>query len=237
MLPACENANGLQSSNPSNNAATLKMKSSFTVTPLCVLLTVLQIACDPANAGEPVRAEFNMAAKWNAAWFRAAAQALPFSFSYGRKSATVLLAEWPRKFTQRKLDDARTERTLVWNDPVTGLSVRCVAVEYADYPVVEWTAYFKNTGTSDTAILENIQGLDTSFERGEKGEFVLHGIKGDFCTTDSYEPYQHTLTPNWKKRFSPPDYSGKSCDGPDGWPYYNLQIPGGGVIIAVGWPG
>jgi alpha-galactosidase len=38
-------------------------------------------------------------------------------------------------------------------------------------------------------------------------------------------------------RFAPPDWSGKSCDGPAGWPYFNLQTPGGGVIVAVGWPG
>jgi alpha-galactosidase len=36
--------------------------------------------------------------------------------------------------------------------------------------------------------------------------------------------------------FSPAG-SGKSCDGPAGWPYYNLQMPGGGVILAIGWPG
>ncbi len=39
------------------------------------------------------------------------------------------------------------------------------------------------------------------------------------------------------KKYTPPHYSGKSCDGPNGWPYYNLQMPGGGVILAVGWPG
>ena len=43
------------------------------------------------------------------------------------------------------------------------------------------------------------------------------------------------------KRCSPPvagdKVSGKSSDGPDGWPYFNLQTPGGGVILAVGWPG
>jgi alpha-galactosidase len=43
------------------------------------------------------------------------------------------------------------------------------------------------------------------------------------------------------KRFSPPvageKVSGKSSDGPEGWPYFNLQRPGGGIIMAVGWPG
>ena len=132
----------------------------------------------------------------------------------------------------------RTERRLVWTDAESGLQVRCEGVEYADYPAIEWTVYFKNNGVTNTPILESIQGLDTSFRRGANGEFVLHGIKGDFCTADSYEPYQLKLVPGLTKNFSPPNYSGKSCDGPEGWPYYNLQLPGdGGVILAVGWPG
>jgi alpha-galactosidase len=162
---------------------------------------------------------------------------LPFSFVYGGRASAELLRAWPTGITRRPIDDARTEHTGTWVDPATGLQVRCVAVEYDDYPVVEWTVYLKNVGTNNTPILENVQGLDASFERGTNGEFLLHGIKGDSCTADSYEPYQLRLIPNLVKRFGPPDYSGKSCDGPEGWPYYNLQTAEGGVILAVGWPG
>ena len=109
----------------------------------------------------------------------------------------------------------------------------------ADYPVVEWTVYFKNTGTSEHADPGEHPGTGhVVSSAATAASFVLHGIKGDFCTADSYEPYQHTLDSRaGRSNFSPPDYSGKSCDGPDGWPYYNLQMPGGGVILAVGWPG
>lgn len=110
-------------------------------------------------------------------------------------------------------------------------------MEYQDFPAVEWIVYFKNNGVTNTPILDTILGLETSFRRGKSGEFLLHGIKGDSCSADSYEPYQLELIPGLKKHFSPPDYSGKSSDGPDGWPYYNLQMPGGGIILAVGWPG
>ncbi len=162
---------------------------------------------------------------------------VPFSFTYGGRPSAEFLAAWPGKTDGRQVDEQRTERTRTWTDLATGLQIRCVAVEYADFPVVEWTVYFKNIGGKETPILENIQGLDTSFERGARGEFVLHGIKGDFCAADSYEPYELQLSSNLVKNFSPPNYSGKSCDGPDGWPYYNLQMPGSGVILAVGWPG
>jgi alpha-galactosidase len=162
----------------------------------------------------------------------------PFSFELEGRASPEFLPDWPVRSNGRKLDKARTERTLAWTDPRSGLVVRCVAVEYAHSPAVEWTVYFKNTGATPTPILKNIQGLDAFFRRADKGEFHLHGIKGDSCTADSYEPYQLELLPGLAKSFSPPEYSGKSCDGPNGWPYYNLQMPeGGGVILAVGWPG
>jgi alpha-galactosidase len=164
-------------------------------------------------------------------------QPLPFSFVYDGRVSGELLTAWPRRTEARQIDAARTEYTCTWVDPVTRLQVRCAALDYVDFPVVEWTVYFTNTGTNRTPILENVQGLDASFERGALGEFVLHGIKGDFCAADSYEPYQVTLNPGLTRTFGPPDYSGKSCDGPEGWPYYNLQLPGGGLILAIGWPG
>ena len=161
----------------------------------------------------------------------------PYSFVYGGKASESLLTEWPRKVESRKLDAHRARHTLTWTDPKTGLEVRCVAVDYADYPAVEWTVWFKNTGTEDTPILQNIQGLDARFEREAKdGEFILNGIKGDFYSAESYEPYRRVLAADSTAKFAPPG-SGKSSDGPDGWPYFNLQYPGGGAIMAVGWPG
>ncbi len=160
---------------------------------------------------------------------------LPISFVYGGQSSDDLLATWPMKTNTQKLDDVRTQRTFTWTDPRTGLEVRCVAVEYTDFPAVEWTVYLKNTGQADTPILENIQALDVRFERSADGEFVLHGNKGDWCAPQSYEPYQVTLGPNAVQRFAPD--GGRPTNGPKGWPYYNLQMPGGGVILAVGWPG
>ena len=160
---------------------------------------------------------------------------LPFSFVYGDQPSDKLLPEWPRKAETAKLDAARTQHTITWTDPKTGLEVRCIAVDYADYPAMEWTVYFKNTGNANTPILKDIQGLDATFHRGAKGEFVLHGNKGDWCVPQSYEPFRHTLEPNTTRRFAPS--GGRPTNGPDGWPYYNLRMPGGGLILAVGWCG
>jgi alpha-galactosidase len=165
------------------------------------------------------------------------AKTIPFSFTYGGKSSADILPGWSAPPTVHALDANRTESDFTWSDLQTGLEVRCVVVEYRDYPAVEWTAYFKNTGSQDTPLLENIQGLDAVFHRGQGSEFVLNGIKGDWCNAESYEPYRLTLDPGASKHFTPSDNVGKSCSGPDGWPYFNLQTPGGGVLMAVGWPG
>ena len=156
-----------------------------------------------------------------------------FSFVYDGKPSSALLAEWGAKRASKKLDDKRTQRTLTWTDPKTGLEVRCVSVEYADFPTVEWTVYFANTGKTDSPILSDVRALDTRFERGGQGEFVLHHNKGSFVRPDDFEPLETTLGPDSKQRFAPP--GGRPCGFV--WPYFNLEKPGGGAIIVVGWPG
>jgi alpha-galactosidase len=160
---------------------------------------------------------------------------LPFSFIFDGKASSDLLKTWQKKTETNKVDINRTQYIITWTDNKTGLEVRCLAVEYSDFSVIDWTVYFKNTGTSNTPILKDIQGLDSRFEKDTNGKFVLHGNKGDWCVAESYEPYHLTLDPNMKKRFAP--VGGRPTNGPEGWPYYNLQMPGGGLIIAVGWPG
>jgi alpha-galactosidase len=158
---------------------------------------------------------------------------LPFSFIYRGLSSDALLAEWPGKTSTEKVGSHATRQVRSWTEPATGLEVRWVIVDYADFPAVEWTVYFKNTGTNDTAILESIQGLDTRLERGKGGEFVLHGNKGDWCTADSFAPFSEPLGPQAVKKFA--SFGGRPTN--HAWPYYNLQFPGGGVFVAIGWPG
>lgn len=159
--------------------------------------------------------------------------ALPFSFMYDGVASDALLSQWPKKDETKKLDANRTQRTLAWTDPKTGLEVRCVAVEYTDYPAVEWTVYCRNTGTNNTLILQDIQGLDAQFERAAGGEFTLHGNKGDWCTADSFAPFSEPLGPKVVKKFA--SFGGRPTN--HAWPYYNLQFPGGGLFVAIGWPG
>ena len=94
--------------------------------------------------------ELTDAARWTAAKFKADVE-LALAFNYGGKP----FAELGRKpvLASRHLDAQRTEYTLTYTDDQTVLRVRCVAIEYHDFPTVEWTLDFTNRGTNDTPIL------------------------------------------------------------------------------------
>jgi len=127
----------------------------------------------------------------------------PFSFVYGGKPSAELLKEWPCERSSRKLDENRAERTSVWIDPATGLQVRCVGIEYSDFPTVEWVVHFKNNSTQDTPILSDIQAVDLTLARSGQAEFILNHHAGDNCMPDSYEPKRLTLAPKSEHRFAP----------------------------------
>jgi hypothetical protein len=59
----------------------------------------------------------------------------PFSFRYADWPSSYLLKTWDLTRATRQLDENRTEHTLVYTDPQTGLVVRAVAIEYRDFPV------------------------------------------------------------------------------------------------------
>ena len=157
----------------------------------------------------------------------------PFSFLYDSKVSADLLKGWKCARASRKLDQHRTERVSVWADPATGLEVRCVGIEYGDFPTVEWVVHFKNTGTDDTPILSDIQAVDLKLARGSSGEFVLNHHAGDNCTPESYEPRQLTLEPEIRA----PLRSGRRAAHQRGLSLLQTSWPGEGLMVVIGWPG
>ena len=190
-----------------------------------------------SSAVSPMPDEMAEARGWVAARFESVPEpqkaAPPFSFTYAGKPSAELLKTWDLKRQKRRLDDQRTEHTVVYTDPKTGLAVRSVAVEYHDFPTVEWTLYFKNTGAADTPILEAIQSLDIECRRGAEGEFVLHHQTGSPCQPNDYQPFETALAPGAVKRISAAGGRPTNSD----LPYFNLAWPGEGLIVVVGWPG
>ena len=159
---------------------------------------------------------------------------LPFSFTYDGKPSTEILKTWKVDRVSKKLDDACTEYTLTYTDPKTGLVLRCVAIAYGDFPTVEWTLYFKNTGAADTPILENIQALDLRMERGDRGEFLLHHNVGSPANGSDYGVLETKLEANSTKRITAAGGRPTNTD----MSYFNIESTvNDGLIAVVGWPG
>jgi hypothetical protein len=146
----------------------------------------------------------------------------PFSFNYNgvNSSSSNLFTGWKRLVAVTNIIDAnRTKYTLQWTNASDGLRVQLVAVEYLDFPAVDWTVYLTNAGASSTLMLTNIQGMDVSLTRGVSDpEFSLNTIRGDDTSPISYAPQIYTLSASSVNRFSPPSTSGKSTEGATGWP-------------------
>ena len=181
---------------------------------------------------------------------------LPFSFFYGGQSSAELLKSWRFKREDIPLDKNRIQHVLTYTDPETLLTVRCIAVEYLDFPTIEWTVYFKNTGTNETPLLEKVNALDINIERTGQSEFVLHHYKGSVMSIEDFRPQQTILEPQKEITIAP--FGGRPTN--HNLSYFNLeepgeivteivnktainqntvtkQLPGKGVIISVGWPG
>jgi len=158
---------------------------------------------------------------------------LPYSFVYGGRPSSELLRSWPRREPSEVLDASRTRRTVVATDPQTGLEVRCQSVEYQDFPVVEWTLYFRNTAAADSLLLEDVQALDVTWQRDGDREYVLHHAHGSRANRSDYGPRETPLPPGATARFAGAGGRPTNVD----WSYFNVQSGDEGTIVVVGWPG
>ncbi|MCC6579489.1 MAG: alpha-galactosidase [Phycisphaeraceae bacterium] len=206
---------------------------------IAAALWIVIVSVQSAMAVSPTSTEFADARKWVAMKFENGlenkASSSFFSFTYDGKPAAELLATWKFKRASRPLDNQRTEHTIVYADPKTGLELRCVGIEYRDFPVVEWMLYFKNTGDKDTPILSDILPLDEQFDQGAGAHYVLNHNNGDVHKTDigNYVPLRTELVPGKEVQFA----GEKGLPTQGAMPYFNIEWGGKGLIVVLGWPG
>jgi len=167
-------------------------------------------------------------------WFRdhfaSDVQRLPFSFLLGQVPSAQCLAQAKTERTVTRLEGRRTQTTLRWRLP-DGLEVRCVAIQYADYPAVEWTLWFRNGSAKDTPILSDIRAAD--LELPGIGDPVLHHNIGSPASKSDYAPLITPLPMGTAKRISAAGGRPTNTD----MSYFNLDWGSHGWIAAVGWPG
>ena len=203
--------------------------------PILVSLSfILFPVVQTAQAVTPSTQEMADAQAWVAARCEGTDTPEPvFSFSLGGKPSAEVLKAWTFDRQRERIDDARTRHTLRWRDPQSGLVVRMVAVTYRDSPTIEWTVYLRNDGQADSAMIENLQGLDLQLQRDDQGEFILHHQTGSPCTPADYQPFDTVLEPKAVKKIGARDGRPTSSD----LSYFNLTWGDRGLIVVVGWPG
>ncbi|MBI4532104.1 MAG: alpha-galactosidase [Candidatus Latescibacteria bacterium] len=162
----------------------------------------------------------------------------PFSFIYDGQLSTDFLTGWQFHHETSTLDDKKTVQTFTYTNSRTGLEVRCVCEVFQDFPAVEWVLHFKNTGTSDTPIIEDVQVLDTTLMCTEGGEVILHRALGSSASRMDFAPIDEVVKPNTQIRFAP--VGGRSSNT-SAFPFFNVEFPlheeTEGVVVGIGWSG
>jgi alpha-galactosidase len=148
---------------------------------------------------------------------------LPLRFQYGGRE----IAGWPAgvrpEITETETKTGVFETTVRGRMP-DGLEIRVECVRYADFPVVEFTAFLTHCGEADSAIIDSLR-LSGLIAGGDAQ--LLHGT-GDTMGEDGYYWTREHLP----AVLSPTD--GTSCKG--AFPYMRLCFEGWNVNLAIGWP-
>jgi alpha-galactosidase len=156
----------------------------------------------------------------------------PFSFRYGSKQSSDLLPGWRCESKISEPDADRSLREVSYTDPETGLRVRVAAIQYQDFPGVEWVVYFRNESATETPLLEDIQALDTLW-LSPRRDATIHYAKGATCSMDDFMPLVRKLNAGGELRVEP----GGGRSSSDFLPFFNLEIENEGAVIAIGWTG
>lgn len=164
---------------------------------------------------------------------------LPLSFLLNNIRSDAILPAWPVREDIVE-SEGGVLRKREYQDPVSRLTVSVDIRSFKDFPAMEWVVHFENRGDAPTPMIENILPLDARLATDDPldsaAHALLHYAKGSTCVLDDFLPMQ---TPLGGRRYPPgltlSPQGGRSSDGV--LPFMNLQVSGGGLVLAVGWTG
>lgn len=184
-------------------------------------------------SGTPLENEIQRAQSWAEKTFTA--DSFPVSFKYGEKESAEIIKSWKRSAGPKEETAESTKQTITLTDPATGLECRVELSIFKDYPAVEWVAHLKNTGKSDTPIIENIQAMDAFVDQVPKDlDCCVHYSLGSNVRADDFMPMKWMLYPGGTVKIN--QASGRSSSEV-ALPFFNLDMADKGVIGAIGWTG
>jgi alpha-galactosidase len=167
------------------------------------------------------------------------AENAPFSFRYAGKESSQFLASWQASDENGTIPglagspDHPVHR-YIHTDPDTKLTVTAEVRTFPDFPgAAEWVLYFKNGGSVDTPIIENILPLHWSFPT-TPGGCTIHHAKGSSAAADDFKPLEEQFGPGGNDHLESP---GGNPSSDNSLPIFNLQHGDHGYIGAIGWTG
>lgn len=160
-----------------------------------------------------------------------------------RHDASLLVAGLLASFTWLRSAEVPGELVLSGNyrlaaltgmpAPVLASGLRFEPRRYPAYDAIEWQVRLQAPVEGQSPICEQVRSADFRVRFPKAGGVTLHWNKGSHAEATDFQPRIETLEPG--RPFALESFGGRSSDG--AMPYFNLAGEGGGLIVAVGWPG
>ena len=159
---------------------------------------------------------------------------VPFSFAYDGVSSREFLPMWKRADLGVTQTPDGPARDIQWIDPGTRLAVQATVTPLVNFPAVQWVLRFTNTSASDSAILEDVQALDTTLETTPaESNVILNQINGSTAAETDFVPEERKIGAGETVHFA--SRGGRSSD--THFPFFDLRFGSSGLIVAIGWTG
>jgi len=123
-------------------------------------------------------------------------------------------------------------REVVYTHP-DGLAVTAAYRSFERSDAVEIVLHLENRGDAPSALVADVLPLDVTLPLAVDARATLHHARGSLCLMDDFQPLQSDVRPGQPLVLEP--RGGRSSNGT--LPFMNLQLPEGGLVLAIGWSG
>ena len=152
----------------------------------------------------------------------------PLSFAYEGQAFAATTAAWRRD----EREPRPGVRETVYTHP-DGLTVTATRRSFPGSEAVEVLLQLEHHGAEPSGLIADLLPLDLAVPLPVEAPATLHHARGSLCQMDDFQPLQSELRPGQPLVLEP--RGGRSANGV--LPFMNLQLPDGGLVIAIGWSG
>lgn len=154
---------------------------------------------------------------------------LPITFVYADKYYKGFSSEFFGTISSKSVNERNgvltTTELYLYEDEKFHITVE--TAYYKDYNAYDYTVYFENAGTENSAVLKYVNAMDINFKGSNP---ALKGILGDHG--NQYAPYEKDLTAE-SVNFTSTEGRATHIY----FPYFNIETDDGGAMLAIGWGG